>query len=52
MNMRLLTRDELSSPFGATDFFPVSLSASNPKKERNLRDIVVYSSVPGTVDKV
>lgn len=36
MNMRLLTRDDLSSPLRATDF-AVSLSASCPMKKRLLK---------------
>lgn len=36
MNMRLLTRDDLSSPLRAIDF-AVSLSASCPMKKRLLK---------------
>lgn len=53
--MRLLTRDVLSLYLYDQLIFPVSLSALCPLKKRlclkNLRDIIVYSSVPGTVDK-
>lgn len=54
MNMRLLTRDNLSSPLWAIDF-PVSLSESCPMKKRLLKKEVeilkqilawCYSSVP------
>lgn len=49
MNMRLLTRDVLSLYLYDQLMFPVSLKKRLCLK--NLRDIIVYSSVPGTVDK-